>query len=192
MDPEHTNTADLGRAFPLTGSSYAYIQHGGLFQETGDEVLVDTGCPIDGELPSHLFRQEVREQQTQPSGYVKEGVLTNADPGILLFSKCLWAGNTYTNLVILEGRPNLIGLMFMARHLVTFDFPRRVMYLKQTSVGPLVDENLDAAKGFLHNLKEKGQLLGWSKDAKGEVSVEPASNAFIFTIRRDGDSFIYH
>ncbi len=34
---------------------------------------------------------------------------------------------------------NTIGLRFLARHLVTFNFPKRMMYLKRTSVGPLAD-----------------------------------------------------
>ena len=36
---------------------------------------------------------------------------------------------------------NLIGLQFLARHLVTFNFPKRIMYLKRTSVGPLAVED---------------------------------------------------
>jgi hypothetical protein len=29
-----------------------------------------------------------------------------------------------------------MGLRFLARHLVTFNFPKRTMYLKQTRTGP--------------------------------------------------------
>jgi hypothetical protein len=36
--------------------------------------------------------------------------------------------------------PRLIGLQFLGRHLVTFNFPKRMMYLKRTSVGALLDE----------------------------------------------------
>ena len=36
--------------------------------------------------------------------------------------------------------PRLIGLQFLAQHLVTFDFPRRVMCLKRTCGGPLLDK----------------------------------------------------
>lgn len=141
LDPEHSNTVDLGKAFPLTDSNYAYIRHGGLFQETSTKVLVDTGYPFDGELQPGLFRRSIREQKTQPIPLLKDGVLTNAGPGILSFSKYVWAGNTYTNLVIEKERPNLIGLMFLARHVVTFNFPQQQIYLKQTSVGPLLDQN---------------------------------------------------
>jgi len=36
--------------------------------------------------------------------------------------------------------PRLLGLQFLARHLITLNFPKRIMYLKRTSVGPLIDE----------------------------------------------------
>jgi hypothetical protein len=39
---------------------------------------------------------------------------------------------------------NLLGLDFLARHLVTFNFPKRTMYLKPTSVSSRADERLSA------------------------------------------------
>ena len=50
-----------------------------------------------------------------------------------LFSQCIWEGQSYTNLIIGK-RFDLIGLRFLARHLVTFDFPRGLVYLKRTRV----------------------------------------------------------
>jgi hypothetical protein len=63
-----------------------------------------------------------------------------------IFAWAFFDGNTYTNLVY-AGNPNLlwpaenwIGLRFLARHLVTFNFPKRTLYLRQRSVGPLASE----------------------------------------------------
>jgi hypothetical protein len=64
---------------------------------------------------------------------------------------------------------NGIGLRFLARHLVTFDFPNQTMYLKRPSVGPLsLTSNYwkpagKSALGFLDALKKRGQLPGWSQ-----------------------------
>ena len=52
--------------------------------------------------------------------------------GIALFRECVWDGHTYTNLVIGRGM-NLVGLRFLARHLVTFDFPNKILYLNETN-----------------------------------------------------------
>jgi hypothetical protein len=194
LDSEHLNVAELGRAFPLTGSGYAYIHHNGLFQEKSAELLVDTGHPLDGMVESGLFQRQVLEQQTDPIALLKDGVVNDAVPDLARFPNCVWDGDTYTNLTIGKGRPNLIGLGFLARHLVTLDFPKRIMYLKQTSIGPLVDEDLEAALQCLRDLKEKGQLPGWPRSEKGTMRLEipPDSEIFQFAARRPGDSSLYH
>lgn len=51
--------------------------------------------------------------------------------------QCIWGGNTYTDFNVLIGG-NVLGIGFLARHVVTFDFPKRIIYLKQTSTGPLL------------------------------------------------------
>jgi hypothetical protein len=50
----------------------------------------------------------------------------------------VWENGTYTNLIVgVEEQANLLGLRFLARHLVTLDFPNKRLYLKQTRAGPL-------------------------------------------------------
>ena len=62
---------------------------------------------------------------------------------------------------------------------------------EQTSIAPLQD--LSAAIGFLHGLKEKGQLPGWSKGDKGEmIYPEAYSNDRTFNIRKNASPFIFH
>jgi hypothetical protein len=62
-----------------------------------------------------------------------------------LHLKVKFGGETYTNVSIAENvvkrwrHENLIGLQFFARNLVTFDFPKRIMYLKPESVGAHVN-----------------------------------------------------
>ena len=60
-------------------------------------------------------------------------------PGKALLPTCVWNGQSYTNLLIGHG-VNSIGLRFLARHLVTFDFPNRTLYLKKTTGDPLPSE----------------------------------------------------
>ncbi len=129
LDSEHVNAAGLGKAFPLTASRYAVIHHGGLFEQKGNELLIDTGCFYDGMANSGLFQREFREQKAQPVPMLNGGVAA----GFACFPKCRWDGETYANLIIRKGRPTLIGLRFLARHQVTFDFPKGILYLKRTS-----------------------------------------------------------
>jgi hypothetical protein len=67
------------------------------------------------------------------------------------------------------------------------------MYLKQFSVGPLVDEAAETAMAFLKDLKKKGQMPGWSKDETGQTRFpEINSNSVTANIAKEGDPSIYH
>jgi hypothetical protein len=224
LDPDHVNTAGLGKAFPLSFSGWSdssegqseredirpFIHFGSLIGGKGTNLLIDTGCIIDGLMKSRLYWREVSEQR---------GSLSLHFGRIARFPECVWDGETYTNLLI--GKvpsqwPNMLGLRFLARHLVTFNFPKGMMYLKRTSIGTLVDEGMEAAMNFLTNLKEKGQLPGWSKDDKGTTYLETYScfgpksangkgatyletnsnsglkSSVTFDVLKNGDSSIYH
>jgi len=168
LDPDHLNSAGLGKAFPLT---FSYIDPQRRFIRPsipldgliGDftNVLIDTGCTIDG--------------------VVSKGAIKGS---AVLLSDCVWDGETFTNLVVAAvdhvDHVNVLGLSFLARHLVTLDFPNRTMYLKQTSIGPLAGDilkeishhDLKAMVEAYDSLNEKGQLPGLSKNDKGAVYLE--------------------
>lgn len=128
LDSNKMDTTNLGEVFPLTMSEQGLrplIHQPALIAGKGTDTMIDTGCHIDG---------FVEKSSTQ--GY---------DLGwwFWLFScghlkECVWDGKSYTDLAIrARGHLNLLGLRFLARHLVTLDFQNHMMYLKQTSVGPL-------------------------------------------------------
>ena len=98
---------------------------------------------------------------------------------------------------------NGIGLGFLARHLVTFDFPDRTMYLKRTSVGPLSVKARDwkavgsSALRFLNTLKNKGQLPGWSQSERFAIRRAPYhTHSFGFAVldfpRKDDSSILHY
>ena len=188
------SATNLGKVFPLFFSSQdqdktdlirPYVHTSSLIGGASTEVLVDTGYRVDGALDSPTFHQEIATRRGGSCGAV------TADNGRVWFSNSMWNGETLTNLLLGEGG-NLIGLGFLARHLVTLDFPNRVMYLKQTSVGPPTDKNLETAEAFLNSLKNRGQLPGWSNHEKGTIYLEPFPNSFEFDGRKQGSSSDYH
>ena len=89
----------------------------------------------------------------------------------------------------------------MSRHWVTFDFPNRIMYLKRTSTGPLVNKEMKkAAKEagrLLDWLKRRGQLPGWSRKDEFAYKTEkiqmhyPYSASFDHVLKK-GDPSVYH
>lgn len=123
LNPKHLSIQDLGKAFPLTisrGPGPYLIVQGSLAGGSGTSSMIDTGMTFDGDVLQKPFRQ----QQFNYSR--KNMVLKNG----------MFGGYSYTNLYLGDGRANVLGLGFLARNLVTFNFPKRMMYLKQQSVGP--------------------------------------------------------
>jgi hypothetical protein len=178
LDSDHINTAELGKAFPLTlQGSYPLIHHSSL---TGNynNVLIDVGCNVDG--------------------LVNKGAIKGF---AVLLPECIWDDETYTNLIIVAtDHANVLGLNFLARHLVTLDFPKQTIYLKRTSIGPL-DDSMQASRfgapmEFVEKLKQKSELPGLSKDDKGMLYLEeyssPVLKSATFEFRKNDDSSIYH
>src|SRR6266516_5504781 len=123
--------------------------------ESGEALLffVDTGMSVtllDKSLEPKLGKR-------LGTGRVMH-VVNGRKPEHAWLPECVWNGESYRNLIVGNHDLNVLGLRFLARHLVTLDFPKGTMYLKQTSIGPLVDANMEAAADFLKSLKEKGQV----------------------------------
>jgi hypothetical protein len=181
LNPEQTDVAKESKTFPLMFyQDCPFIQHAGVTGGTVAKSLIDTGCTEDAMVES------------------LPGAGNGSDSVEL--PECLWDGEIHTNLCVslndslpLGKHSNSLGLRFLARHLVTLNFPKHELYLRQTSVGPLVDEDLAAAVAFLHNLKTEGRQPGWSKDDCGDFSwPESAANSYTFRIMKKGDSSTYH
>lgn len=135
LDPEHVDIGGLGKAFPLVNSPYVMIKHAGLFQLCNGNLLVDTGCFADAYLDPLIFGVALRGQFAGP--VPMKGRFDVKTPDFAEVPKCVWDGATYTDLRIGKGPQNLIGMRFLARHLVTFNFPKGVMYLKRVTSAPL-------------------------------------------------------
>ncbi len=163
LDSNQLDPAELGKAYPLTyWKDIPFIHHPGLLGKSGTNLLVDMGCRTDG-----------MEAKAAINGIAQ------------VLPECIWDGANYTNLsVAAVGKANVLGLGFLARHLVTFDFPKHTMYLKQTSIGSIADGDLMGANrdarqtpaDCFQRWKEKSQLPGVSKDEPGIICVEAYSN----------------
>ena len=158
LDPAHLKPARLGKAFPLTfssqGNSYTewirpYIRHASLVGGQDADVLIDTGADHDGAWSRDFSDSRSANRECASTRDVIQG----PEPNNIRLPQCIWNGITYTDLLVGNGADSTegesgessLGLRFLARHLVTFDFPRRTMYLKQISRGPLVSDEAGAA-----------------------------------------------
>jgi hypothetical protein len=177
LDPDKVDATKLGKVFPLKLSPYnsLFIRHASLAGGKNSVCLIDTGWDSDGE--------------------VEKDKNNGNDSGLTHLPECTWDGETYSNVFVwASGDANRLGLDFLARHLVTLNFPKHTMYLKQTSIGPLGDEGMYAAMLFLKDLKQNGQAHAWSKNDKGMIALEAHAGpgTFAFKAWKPGDPSIYH
>ena len=195
LDYDRSNKRRWGAPFGLfeIGDGCFAISNN-LAGSNGPGSLIDTGYNQDGWLVPNLFQQWTNQSALfhSPNGMLGAQryptlELRGVDPALLA------TGDAHIKL-------NGIGLRFLARHLVTLDFPEQTLYLKRTSVGALVDKESQAqgksAGKFLRSLENRGQLPGWSKNdsvAAGRVTFHffyPCT--VIFDIPKETDAFIYH
>jgi len=144
LEPAQVHPAELGKAYPLAllagdeappllakagqDLSVAFIHHVGLLGGTETNLMIDTGDNVDGGVVKGAIQGHCLTR------FIHFIVKARA----ARLPECVWDGETYTKLKVVPNCPiNRLGLMFLARHLVTLDFPNQMMYLKKTSSGPL-------------------------------------------------------
>jgi hypothetical protein len=204
LDYDHSNKSRWGTPFDLIEiGDGCFIISNNLAGTEAPGSLIDTGYNQDGWLVPNLFQQWTNQAVLLPNGQVHSpnGILgSQTYAGLNLRGvdpKLFSSGDTHITF-------NGLGLHFLSRHLVTLDFPEQTLYLKCTSIGPLVDKNQDAAMEsavksaakFLKSLEAKGQLPGWSKNdtiASNRITYHYSyPHTVVFDIPKEGDSSIYH
>lgn len=198
LDDQHTSHNGWGKSFPLLSvGDGCYSINENLVGVPRAGSLIDTGCNFDGWLVPDLY-----QHWTNQTGSLENGEARSP------FGKL--GGQTYSKLdlhglnpVLYSGSDehiqfNGLGLHFLSRHLVTFDFPDLTMYLKRVSADALsapVNADLKAPVKFIKKLKVQGKLPGWSLyDDMGDnnhVSVD-LSGLVNLDLEKKRDSSTYH
>lgn len=204
--------SDWGTPFPLLevgdgcfaiGANLAGLHDSVNPTNAGYASLIDTGCSDDGWLRPYLYRVWTNQAVPPPPGEARspDGILgAETYPEIDLSELEQKAADSDDS----HMRFNGIGLHFLSRHLVTLDFPERTMYLKRTSKWGLRDAATmkeltstgNSAIAYLHRLKKKGLLPGWTKNDRVEGNsmdfhFQPP-NRGVFDARKAGSPDIYH
>jgi hypothetical protein len=205
LDDEQANKKGWGKPFSLTDlGNRRFCVSENLAGAKGPGSQIDTGYGSDGWLMPDVFQQWTNQANLPADGEVRS-------PNAVL------GGETYPDIYLdrldekslVSDETNIqyngIGLRFLARHLVTLDFPKRTLYLKRTSTFALIDKDAEpwakaagkSAWRFLDSLKKKGQLPGWSKKdkyaaKKWTLLVRDPNSIAADRLLKKGDSSIYH
>jgi hypothetical protein len=198
LDDEKADKKNWGKAFPIIANnadSRPFVAQN-LLGAQGPHSLIDSGCASDGWLRPKSFQQwtNLASPLTGSEAHSPYGVFD---------------GEKYHDVsldVQYVDDADGIGLNFLARHLVTLDFPKHTLYLKRTSDSPLVDKETEAAlqselhsvADFAHSLRIKGQLPGWTKNdlstgkAYGHFQHTGELDRVTLAEQKEGDSSVYH
>jgi hypothetical protein len=137
LDDEHADKRNWGEPFPLTDiGDGCFSINENLAGLKGPASMIDTGCDFSGWLQPELFRQWTNQESAadqrihSPDGTLGGVLYRNLDLRVL-DAKKLAGDDAHLKF-------NGIGLRVLAQNLVILDFPKRTMYLKHTSISPLV------------------------------------------------------
>jgi hypothetical protein len=169
LDPQSADTG-RGDAFRLSFSRDGHLVVHKKFLDVRN-CHVDTGAPFDGVIAESGFERALRNQHVFPSAHKLNGMRSQ----VASFPEAVFGRNRYSDLFIVQEPgwsypPGIVGLNFLARHLVTFNLPKKKMYLKQTTHGEPLDVAgylTEQARESLQALQEKGELPGWTNIVPG-------------------------
>lgn len=134
LDPERANGPELGRSYPLYTEGNKTVFVLGNFLNAGLNLYeIDTGCTVDSVMKPAGFDLACQKQRPDwmrqfPTG---DGRPVN-EAG---FSQGTFDGQIYHKLIVDSSNHNFLGLRFLARHILTLNFPKHTMYLRRTSEG---------------------------------------------------------
>jgi hypothetical protein len=138
LDDERADKKMWGKAFRIVALNSRDARPsvaGNLFGAQGPHSLIDSGFDDDGWLMPKYHRQWTNQAVPPAKGE------TRSPDG-------MFGGEKYpfVSLRAQDVESDGIGIHFLARHLVTLDFPKRTMYLQRQIFGPLPDPRLKTTR----------------------------------------------
>jgi len=131
LDPERAVGPELGRAYPLYTLVNSVFVEGDLLGAGSTIYQVDTGCSVDAVMKPPLFR---KAWDRQPPDWVRQFPSGEGRPVVEAgFPHATFGGETYDKLIVDAANHNFLGLRFLARHVVTLNFPKHTMYLRRVT-----------------------------------------------------------
>ena len=134
---------------------------GEILESINTNFVIDTGSNSTGALGSDIFEKNISEKKPKTFKTLfatASGVIQNRECRIDSFSI---GSFEYKELIFSEANWSCLGLLFLSRHTVTFDFPGSRIYLKKGKDFKKMDET---DMSGLHLLRIANQTVIYSVD----------------------------
>jgi hypothetical protein len=200
LDSTRLDTNALGKAYAMeflqkegvppqdSTDIVPFLHQPGFFGTKSKPLLLDLGDDVDGGVENGAIHGH----------YVTRLAHLLRSNHALHISHCVWDGESYTDMLLDQGnyRPNRLGIRFFARHLTTFDFPNKTLYLKRVSAEPLRTDDLKKAIAFFKKEVKHNRLPGLADlahfDYTANFKLDSAPNSVSCEARLKGSDFVYH
>ncbi|MHC4097027.1 MAG: aspartyl protease family protein [Planctomycetota bacterium] len=162
LQPMEEQHPDWGIELAMKYESLGWPQiTGPVLDDIEVDFVIDTGANSTGGLDSNIFEQTLSENELKTCEILfatASGVIRKREMRI----KSLTVGSlNYADLIFGEANMSHLGLSFLSRHIVTFDFPNSRMYLKK---GKEFKKNDETDMSGLHLLRISNQTVVYSVD----------------------------
>jgi len=138
-----------------------------------EKFLIDTGSMYFGNMKKELLEALAKGGKARKvGGSLTAGLGGTEANGKWLVESLSVAGLEHRHIVMTQTRDNLLGLGFWSRYVVTFDFPKGVMYLKKSNRACRPN---DLDMSGLHILRVEGKTVVHSVDDGSPAAVSGIS-----------------
>jgi predicted aspartyl protease len=160
--PKKRKESDWGRKLAIKyGSNDIPYVRGNILGSKKIYFAIDTGANATGDLESEIFEKMLSKKRVKTSETLTQtagGARRTREVRIDSFSI---GPLKYQGLVFGQGNMSRLGLSFLSRHVVTFDFPDNSIYLK---AGKEFDKTDEIDMSGLHLLRTSNETVVHSVD----------------------------
>ncbi|MHC4690903.1 MAG: aspartyl protease family protein [Planctomycetota bacterium] len=161
LKPVTEKNSDWGQAFEIQYHMTGWYISGFVLGGIKMDFVIDTGDNGTGRIFSSTFNRFVLENEMKISQNVYETASGTIRGQYARFDTLSLGPLTYNNLIFSDGNISALGLSFFSRHLTTFDFPNKRLYLKKGEGFEKIDET---DMSGLHLLRKIGDTFVYSVD----------------------------
>ena len=144
---------DWGEPVPLKKEWFSDLKYveGILLNKISAEFLIDSGWHFPGVLKSSLFDKVNSLIAQTRNGNQSAEIRTDNRGNIIITEQFSVDSFEYRDMFFQKSNMSILGMPFLSRHLVTFDFPNNIMYLKKgkdfdkPSIPPIYIQGLNFA-----------------------------------------------
>ncbi|NIP23065.1 MAG: PDZ domain-containing protein [Phycisphaerae bacterium] len=189
LQPMQEQHPDWGIELVMEYDSLGWPQITGLvLDDIKVDFVIDTGANSTGGLVSDIFEKTLSENKLKTSEILfatASGVIRKREMRIKSLSVGLL---NYTDIIFGEANMSHLGLSFLSRHIVTFDFPNSRMYLKKGK-GFKKNDQSDMSGLHLLRISDKTVVYSVDEDSPAQKSGITANDIILRVGDKDANAY---